>query len=158
MLGTITEQVMAKIHETSAADCRLVLLVGPDDAANTKVLKAIKEKTNAPLVNVSEGLSERLLGFGERQRIAYVPRFLDDILRRLDSDLILLDQTHILFDAFLRQDPVGLFQKVAKTWQVVATWPGVIQEGYLTYSTPGNLDYRSYPLDDLVYVEMVQEK
>ena len=62
MLGTITEQVMAKIHETSAADCRLVLLVGPDDAANTKVLKAIKEKTNAPLVNVSEEL-RKTIGF-----------------------------------------------------------------------------------------------
>lgn len=152
MSESIREQIMAKIEETSQLDCRLVLLVDPSDSSKTGVLDAIKDETGAPIVNISEELSKRLVGFAGRQRIAYVSRFIDEIISSLDSELVLLDQTQILFDATLRQDPLSILQRLATSRQIVATWRGVIQNNYLTYSSPGNLEYRSYPVNDLVYV------
>ena len=71
------------------------------------------------------------------------------------SDLVVLDNIEILFDAALRQDPLRLLQGVSRNRTIVAAWNGTLENGYLIYAASEHPEHRRYSPDqrgDLVIV------
>ena len=70
------------------------------------------------------------------------------------SEVVLLDNTEVLFEANLRQDPLRLLQGVARNATVVAAWTGDVKDGTLRYAVPGHAEHRRYPAEGLLIVNV----
>ena len=149
----IFSQISSKIKEIQELYHRLLLLVGPAGCGKTHVLQKLHQENLAPLFNVNLELSRQMLEIPETKRSYYLPRLLKDLLP-LDSDLILLDNTEILFDTSLRQDPLRLLQGLSRNRSIIAAWNGHIDGEHLTYAAAEHPEYRRYPARDLKYLNL----
>lgn len=64
------------------------------------------------------------------------------------SETVLLDNTELLFDSGLQQDPLRVLQNLARHRTVVASWLGRAKDRTLTYAEPGHPEFQSYPLGE----------
>ena len=64
----------------------------------------------------------------------------------------LVDNTEILFDLALQQDPLRLLQHASRNRTIVASWNGTVDDRYLSYADPGHPEHRRYPTGGLVIV------
>lgn len=152
MTKPLPEQIIRKIDEVKILYHRLILVVAPPGGGKTKALQVVAQQTELPLANLNLELSRHLLDLTERQRVMRVSRLLGDIVNGYDNETILLDNTEILFDTSLKQNPLSLLQGVSRNKVVVAAWNGTVEKGHLTYATPDHPEYRRYPTRDLVFV------
>ena len=148
------EEVIEKIREAGSQYHRLVLVVGAAGAGKTAALREVAERIGAPLVNVNLDLSRRMLDLVERQRPPKVRRLLDRIVAERGSDVVLLDNIEILFDAALRQHPLRLLQDLSRSRVVAAAWNGSLEGGHVRYAAPGHPEYRLDPLDGVLAVDI----
>ena len=146
----LPEQILRKIDEAAGLYHRLVLVVGPSGSGKTAALRAVSERTGFPCINVGLELSRRLLDLAERQRPFQVPRLLGHVVGVAGEQIVLLDNTEILFDITLQQDPLRSLQGLARTRTVVAAWNGRLEHGRLVHAIPDHPEYRHYPIADLV--------
>ena len=132
---------------------RLVLVVGPGGSGKTATLRAAAARAGAPVLSLNLELSRRLLDLTARQRLLEVPRALDDLMGR-DRPLVLLDNTELLFDPALKQDPLSLLQRASRNRTIVAAWNGTLGNGFLSYAEPDHPEYRRYRSDGLMAVTL----
>ena len=149
----LSEAVAEKIGHAQSLYHRLVIFVGADSPERTSTARDISECIDAPRINVSLELSRRLLDLTERQRRIRVPELLGRIVTKTASSVVLLDNTELLFDIALRQDPLRLLQRLSRRRTVVATWSGSVKGGHIVYAEPGHPEYRRYPAEDLLIVD-----
>lgn len=151
----MNEHVQNKLTESlQAAEglyYRLVLLVGEANSGKTKILNALAKAIKAKVININMVLSADLLEFTAKKRVMRLPEILTQIIDRELSPVI-LDNTEILFDKELNQDPLRLLQKISRNKVVLASWSGAISENKLIYAEPGHPEYRSYNVDELLLV------
>ncbi|GMA49220.1 ATPase AAA [Alicyclobacillus contaminans] len=160
MDGVINEDLMLKIEYARSLYYRLVLVVGPVGSGKTSTLRALEDAMSVPLINVNLELSRRMLDLTARQRALRLPRLLDEIVAaaaegKAAADVVLLDNIEILFDTRLKQDPLRILQRLSRNRTVVASWNGVVSEGFLTYAVPGHPEFRRYPIHDILIVSLV---
>jgi hypothetical protein len=98
-----------------------------------------------------------MLEIPEAKRSYYLPSILKVILPR-EHSLFLLDNTEILFDISLKQDPLRLLQGLSRNRTIVATWNGCIEDEYLTYAEAEHPEYRRYPAKDLTYLKLTSSR
>ena len=153
MTSHLSEAVAEKVEHAEGLYYRLVLVVGADGSANAPTLKEVAERVAAPLINVSLELSRRLLDLTERQRRIRVPSLLGGIVVEAESNVVLLDNIELLFDVALRQNPLGLLQRLSRRRTVVATWNGSIEGGDIVHAVPDHPEYRRYPVDGFPVVD-----
>ena len=153
----LVDQVLKKINEVYPLYYRLILIVGPAGSGKTKILQEVAESTSSPVINVNLELSRRMLDLTRRQRALYLDKLLNEIVGNAQSDVILLDNIEILFDYELKQNPLHLLQKLSRNRTIVATWNGSIVDRYLTYAVPTHREYRRYPVDDLIIVDIKKD-
>jgi len=84
------------------------------------------------------------------QRALHAGELLQQIVDEACADVVLLDNTEILFDPSLHQDPLRLLQGVSRARCVVAAWNGEVQDNHLVYAEIGHAEYQSYQIDDLL--------
>ena len=152
MTRPLSEDVMEKIGEAGTLYYRLVLVVGAAGAGKTGALREVAAHLGAPLVNVNLDLSRWMLDLVERQRPLQVRRLLDEVAAGPGSDVVLLDNLELLFDAALRQDPLRLLQGLSRRRTVAAAWSGFVEGNHVRYAVPGHPEYRRYPLDGILAV------
>ena len=147
----VTDAIFARLQQVAPRYHRLVLVVGPAGAGKTNALEAVRKRTGAPLANLGLELSRRMLELTLDQRPLQLRPFLEQLLETLDEGggLVLLDNTELLFDATLKQEPLSLLQGLSRNKTVVAAWTGVLEDGKLRYAAPGHPEHRQYPPDDL---------
>jgi hypothetical protein len=146
-------EVLQALEAANDAYYRLVLLVGGPNSGKTAVLRAVADTLGVISINTGLALSERLLELTARQRALRLPEIFTDTIASGEQPVI-LDNTEILFDRSLQQDPLRLLQGIARNRQVLACWSGRIENGKLLYAEPGHSEYRQYPVEDFSVVVM----
>lgn len=149
ILETIRRSVQAAENEYYC----LVLLVGETGSGKTSTLRAFAEESGSSVININMELSRELLGLTTKQRPLRLPDILDSIAKKT-SPPIVLDNTEILFDRDLKQDPLRLLQSMSRNRVVMASWNGSLKAGRLMYAEPGHSEYRSYDAVDALIVGM----
>ena len=152
MSKPLADRVIRSMGEVAGLYHRLVLLVAPGGTGKTAILQDVRQCTGASLINVNLELSRRMLELTERQRALQLPGLLAEIANTTKADLILLDNIEVLFDVLLKQDPMRLLQGISRNKTVVAAWNGSIDGGHIIYAAPGHLEYKRYPVQDLMVI------
>jgi type II secretory pathway predicted ATPase ExeA len=135
-----------------------LLVVGPTGSGKTSALRAFSDQDKCPVVNVGVELSRRLLELTERQRIIELPSLLAELVEESKRDVVILDNTEILFNPVLKQDPLRLLMGLSRNRTVVVSWLGVLDGQFLTYATPEHPEFRRYPSEGLLVVTLVGSK
>jgi hypothetical protein len=91
---------------------RLILVVGEAGKGKTTALYQLAKAMSLPYVNVNMQLSQRLLEFTSKSRPLRLLKLLDDILESAGKSTVLVDNTEILFDSTLKQDPLRCLEAV----------------------------------------------
>lgn len=146
------ERIREQLSGVSELYNRLVLVVGPSSSGKTAALRAFAVQDQQTMLNLGAELSRRLLDLTERQRVLHLPRLLEEAVAEQSGGVAILDDTEILFSPVLKQDPMRLLQGLSRNRTVIASWLGTMENGHLTYATPGHPEFRRYPLDDLLVV------
>jgi len=152
MAEPLADQIVRQAEQASGLYFRLVLVVAPAGTGKTVALQEVQTRMAAPLVNVNLELSRHMLDMTERQRALQVARLLEEITGKAGGDIVLLDNVEILFDVSLKQDPLRLLQGISRNRTVVATWNGGLENGHMTYATPGHPEHRRCPVRDFLVV------
>lgn len=156
MVQTVTgfepENILEAIEQASKLYYRLGLIIAPTGSGKTGLLQAVQEQYGFPLVNVNLELSRLLLDLTERQRLLQISRLLEHLCAQVDRETVLLDNTEILFDQSLKQDPLHLLQGISRNRTVVATWNGTLENEHLIYASPDHAEYRHYPNQDFLAI------
>ncbi len=121
---------------------QLILVVGPSKSGKTYVLKEISKKLSVPIINLNLELSKHLLKIPKSTRILHLPEILEEICRK-HKDIVLLDNTEVLFEPTLKQHPLELLKKLSRKRTVIATWNGKIKDNHLLYATPEHPSFKS---------------
>ena len=153
MTRPLPDRVAERIGQAGSLYHQLVLVVGAAGAGKTAALREVAGRIDAPLVNVNLELSRRMLDLIERQRPLQVRRLLDGIVAERGSDVVLLDNIEILFDAAFRQHPIRLLRDLSRSRVVAAAWNGSVEGNHVRYATPGHPEYRRDPLDGVLAVD-----
>lgn len=154
MYEKIIDELLHKIDQVTSLYNRLILLVVPSGRGKSSILQALQQKTKVSLINLGLDLSQQLLEFNEKQRAIQVHRLISNLLNTLHSDLVLLDNTEILFQPSLQLDALRLLQKLSRDRTIVAAWNGCIKDGHLIYAAPEHPEYRRYPIHDLIIITL----
>lgn len=152
MTSLLSDEICNKIRHAERLYHQLVLVVGREGTGKTTAFQAVAESSNVALINVNLELSRRLLDLTERQRRLRVQPLLELVLAEHETNIVLLDNIEILFDATLRQDPLRLLQGFSRSRKVAAAWNGSIEDGHIHYAAPGHPEYRRYPIDGILAV------
>ena len=149
----IQDKISDALEQAESLYHRLVLLVGEIGSGKTGALRATANKLGTNVINVNLALSAKLLELTARQRALRLSELLNETIART-APVALLDNTEILFDRDLQQDPLRLLQSMARTRSVVASWNGTITQNKLTYAEVGHPEYRNYDLTETLVVEI----
>ncbi|HFD39015.1 MAG TPA: BREX-3 system P-loop-containing protein BrxF [Anaerolineae bacterium] len=175
MAEPLEDQIARKIANAHELYYRLILVIGPTGSGKTKALQKVSASASAPLINVNLDLSRGLLDLPTRRRALQASRLLGDIIDEAVGDLVLLDNTELLFDVALKLDPLRLLQSLSRNKTLVVAWNGAIgaadltassdqsstiavstanatAHAYLHYAVQGHPEYRRYPVSDLLIV------
>ena len=155
MAEPLADRMIDKIGQAAELYHRLVIVAAPAGANKTAALREVHTRTATPLINVNLELSRRMLDLTERQRALQLPRLLAEIVGAPETDVVLLDNIEILFDASLKQDPLRLLQGLSRNKTVIVAWSGSIDDEYVVYATPDHPEYKRYPIRGLLVVEAV---
>ena len=150
MAESLADQIIRKIEYAAELYHRLVLVVGPAGSGKTAALQDVGIRRCTSPINVSLELARRMLELTERQRKLQSQRLLREIVGDAPQEPILLDNTEVIFDTALEQDPLRLFQDLSRNKTVVAAWNGALVDDSLIYAAPGHPEYRRYQTQDLL--------
>jgi predicted AAA+ superfamily ATPase len=157
MMEPLPDRIIQSIDLAATQYHRLVILLGPKGAGKTNALQEVHKRIKALLLNVNLDLSRKMLELTERQRALHLPGLLSDLVNRVNGDVVLLDNIEVLFDVELKQDPLRLLQGLSRNKTIVVAWNGSIVSEHLVYATPGHPEYRRYPLQDLLLVNLTED-
>jgi hypothetical protein len=145
------DEIGAAIDEARVLYHKLVLVVGPASSGKTEVLRSAAASHEKDLVNLNNRLAEMLLEVSAKQRPLRIQEFLLGAFAE-SNGMIFFDNTELLFDTNLHQDPLRLLQAVSRQRTVVATWSGIATSSTLQYAEPDHPEYRSYSDPDVIIV------
>lgn len=151
----LVERMLERAGQAKGLYNQLVLVVGRAGSGKTAALRQFCERIGTPLVNVGLQLSKRMLGLTARQRVLQMPQILERLVAEAGPETVVLDNTEVLFDVELRQDPMRLLQRLSRSRTIVASWNGTFEGGNVAYAEPGHSEYRSCPAQDVLIVPAV---
>jgi hypothetical protein len=140
----LPDHLQTALEALNGSYYRLVLVVGPAGSGKTPALLKLAETQGWPRLNVNRQLAERLLDLTPKQRTVQTASLLEDRVREIAAEGIVLDNLEILFAVDLALDPLRLLQQLSRQRAIVAAWPGGYDGQTLTYAEPGHPEARRY--------------
>jgi len=153
MAEPIENKVTRSLKAAEELYYRLVLIVGKNGTGKTSVIHNLAKLHKTNPVNINLRLSKELLELTAKQRQLKISEILAQTVNGT-GEKVFLDNSEILFDVELKQDPLRLLQGLSRNISVVASWNGTFESGKLIYAEPGHREYRSYDLTDTLVVSM----
>jgi len=123
---------------------RLLFLVGQSGSGKTYVLRTLAAQKRYPCLNLNLLLSKALLKVPLPRRPRELPKILQNILAKVTEDVVLLDNTELLFEPSLYQDPLRLLENLSRNKTIIASWHGDFDGKTLTYAEPGHPEWKKY--------------
>lgn len=125
--------VVEALDQAKRSVPRLVLIVGAPNTGKTGLAESIAESVGTTRMNLGLELSRELLPISSARR----PMEVEDIIRHIlpapgDTPLV-IDNTEILFESYLKLNPLRVLEKAARNQVVVATWNGTWSPPKLTF-------------------------
>ena len=65
-----------------------------------------------------------------------------------------MEHLEILFDTSLQLDPLRCLQKLARNCTIVALWSGNVENNHLIYAEREHPEYKIYPIDGFLVVNL----
>lgn len=145
------ERLERLVDEVTALHSKLILVVGPPHSGKSALLETLANNRGASLLRLGSELGSRLAAVPQKRRQLQSTGILRDLAdQHANGDLLLLDNTELLFDRSLQLDPLDLLKQLARARRVVAVWPGQLRDGRLTYAEMGHPEHQDYGLAGLV--------
>ena len=142
------QQIIQKVYNhVSVAEnqfYRLILVVGNSRTGKTLLLRKLSELRLWPLININLSLSDQLLELNVHQRALKVPFLFDQLIQENRNEVIMLDNTELLFDPLLSQNPLRLLQQISRNQTMIVAWSGDYDGHILTFATRSHPEFRSY--------------
>ena len=154
MRFSAADQVIQKLEYIAELYHRLILIVGPSGSGKTQVLRELQTKLKAPIINISMELSRKMLDLTGRQRVLSLARLLQEIIDESQDEIVLFDNTEVLYDTKLKQDPLRILQNLSRKIIVISSWNGSATENHLIYAVPNHKEYRKYSNKDLIIINL----
>lgn len=152
MAPPLASQIERRVAAMEDSYYRLVLVVGSSRTGKTSTLQKVAARLGAPLLNVNLLLSEQLISLPRQQRALRLGDLLTEIVDGSQQPVVVLDNTEMLFDPELRQEPLRLLQTLSRRRALVAAWAGAISGADLTYAEPGHPEFRRYTRPDAILI------
>jgi len=146
---SVISQLRTAIEQAERQYHRLVLLVGTSGTGKTGLLRTLAEQDGHEYRNVNLELSQRMLELSKKQRARQIERLMQALASEAASEVLVLDNSEILFDTTLKIDPLRLLKSVSRNRTIVAAWNGDLSDGFLTYAEPHHPEHQSYRETDV---------
>lgn len=137
---------------------KLILLVTGNSSSTNKFLKKLAEEKNFHYVNLNLALSEKLIQIPFERRWLFVNGMLDEILRKNEHEVLVVDDTEILFEKHLKLEPIGTLKNISRYKKMIASVRGVLKDDCLVYARPGEEEYRTYRIKELEFNVLKHEE
>ena len=127
---------------------KLVILVGPTGSGKTDTLLRMNAAKGYHYINLNLELSRILLDISVEERPSFIQKCIMDLLPPAE-DIILLDNTELLFTPELQIDPLRLFQIISREKTLIVSWNGTYNKNTLTYAEPNHPEYKTYTTQEI---------
>jgi hypothetical protein len=147
MLNTFIDGVLKKGGKT-------IFLVAPSGSGKTKFLLNLSQKEKLPYISLNVELSKKINELTIDDKDWEI--FLSDIINGQKGDIILLDNTELLFTRDFNINPIRLLKNQSRKKVIIMSWNGEYNGINLIYGSPGDMDYRNFSKNDLNEIEIVK--
>jgi hypothetical protein len=105
------------------------------------------------LLNLNLKLSEKLINIPQNKRSRALSGVIDEIIEGYPKDqTLLINHFEFLFLPELEQDPIRLFENLSRKRTIVLIWPGIYEDGVLSYAQPWHSEYREFTTVDATII------
>lgn len=148
----LLDSVAQAIAEVGYYSHQLVLIVLSIDERQELEFGLIED--GITLINVSKLLSKKLVSLSINERICQIEDFFVGVATDCCKDKW-LTKLDLLCEPSLQTDILSLLKWLSKSQLIVAIWPGCIEGSSLVYAKPGSQDYRTYSLNELENIQVI---
>lgn len=149
----ILDKLSAVLQSIESQYHRLIVLVNCENEQKLEIMGVLGGSDSKAPVNVNLALSASLIEYSIKQRPLKVAEIMTNLVNESPSP-VLLDKLDILFDPSLQTDPLAMLQSLSKSKTIIAFLEGNLKDNKLYYAEPGYLEYRSYPVQDFVAIDV----
>ena len=132
---------------------KLILVVGSSGSGKTAFFQLLEDRYRVSSINLNLSFSRKFIELTQKQRRRQFPSLMHSLIKE-QQKLLLIDNTEILFDISLNQDPLRLLQSISRNSVVIATWNGSFVGQKLKYAETGHPEFRSYDSADALMMRL----
>ncbi len=148
----LSEEIRRNLKWAEERYYRIILFVAPSESGKSEILDDISKKIGAPIINVSLELTKLMLDLTKRQRAFHFSKIFNQIINKINNDILILNNLEILFDPIFEQDPLRLLQMSSRNKTLIISWCGTVENDRLIYAIPSHPEYRKYPIGELIVI------
>lgn len=137
-------------------DSSLTILVGTDPKTMSNFLQTIAAEKNFRYYNIGQFVSRAIIQ-NETQRNPSIIQDLmkESLLKDIDQQRVIFDNTGILFEFPKILDPLGLLRYLNRIKPILSAWYGKFDQTVLIYAKPGHIEYRRYSISELEGIKII---
>ncbi|MEC6898382.1 BREX-3 system P-loop-containing protein BrxF [Photobacterium piscicola] len=148
----LLDRVAQAIDEVEYYSHKLAIIVLSTDERQELESGLIED--GITFINVSKLLSKKLVSLSINERICQIEDLFVDVAADCGKDKW-LTKLDIFCEPSLQTDILSLLKWLSKSQLIVAIWPGCIEGSSLVYAKPGSQDYRTYSLNELKNIQVI---
>ena len=149
------ELLQNALDATASLRARIVWLVGRPGTGKTTLLRALAHaRPECEYINVNRELAKALIDRPTGSRPFDAPGRLSAVLPPRPSGAWLADNTELPLSRELQLAVVERFKAIGQHVSLVVAWCGDHRNNKLTNCSPEHADYREFPLDSAVVVDL----
>lgn len=123
-------------------------------SGKTDSLRKLAAEHSSAIINVNLELSATLVDLPSRRRPLDAPKAVAHLIEAAQTEPVILDNLEMLFDTSLKLDPIVCLRQASRNRTIVASFPGVFEDGHLIYADSHHPEYRRFPSADLLIVDV----